>query len=131
MFASWTLAGSSQTHTEIEFDNDPRLAVALGAVLEQSACRLGMSDESVRVLNAAVQEACRNVWRSLNGTNEKLHLDCEEFSDRLELTFRCSGVSRSEIEACAAALKPKVDQVNIETRSGKPHLKLVKFAGRR
>ena len=123
--------GSSQTRTEIKIDNDSRLAAALNALLEQSASRLGLNDDALRKLQAAVQEAWKSVWRSLNGANEKLHVDCEEFPDRVELSFRCSGGSTSEIEACAAMLKPKVDQVSVETRSGKPELKLVKYAPHR
>ena len=122
--------GSSQTHTEIKIDNDPRLAAALDAVLEQSGCRLGLNDATLAKLQAAVREACKTVWRSLNGTNEKLHVDCEEFPDRLELLFGCTGASTSEIEACIAQLKSKVDRVTFETRSGKPELKLVKYAAR-
>ena len=122
--------GSSQTHTEIKIGNDPRLAAALDAVLEQSGCRLGLNDATLAKLQAAVREACKTVWRSLNGTNEKLHVDCEEFPDRLELLFGCTGASTSEIEACIAELKSKVDRVTFETRSGKPELKLVKYAAR-
>jgi hypothetical protein len=122
--------GSSQTHTEINIDNDSRLAAALNALLEQAACRLGLNDDASRKLQAAVQEAYKHVWRSLNGTSEKLHVECEEFPDRIELSFQCSGGSTAELEACVAALKPKVDQVKIETRAAKPHLKLVKYAAR-
>jgi len=129
-FAWWTLVGSSQTRTEINVDNDQRLAAALSAVIEQSASRLGLNDDAQRKLQTAVQEAWKNVWRNLNGTSEKLHVDCEEFPDRIELSFRCAGGSIAEIEACIATLKPKVDHVSIETHSGKPELKLVKYAGR-
>jgi len=131
MSAWWTLVGSSKTRTEIKIDNDPRLAAALNALLEQSACRLGLSDEALGKLQAAVREAWQHSWRSLNGAGEKLHVDCEEFPDRIELLFRCSGGSAAEFEKCAAMLKPKVDQVSVETRAGKPELKLVKYAARR
>ena len=123
--------GSNNTHTEINVDNDPRLAAALSAVLEQSAGRLGLSEDALRVLNGAVQAAWRDVWRSLNGTNEKLHVECEEFPDRLELTFRCAGRSGSDLESCATALKGKVDQVNLETHAGKSKLTLIKFGAKR
>jgi anti-sigma regulatory factor (Ser/Thr protein kinase) len=130
MSAWWTLVGSNQTRTEIDVDNDPRLAAALRAVLEQAACRLELSDESLQKLQIAAQEAWQNVWRSFNGASQKLHLDCEEFPDRIELTFRCSGGSAAEIEAFASGLRAKVDQVSIETRSEKPELKLIKYARR-
>jgi hypothetical protein len=122
--------GSSQTRTEINIDNDPRLAAALNALLEQAACRLGLNDDASRKLQAAVQEAYMNVWRNLNGTNEKLHVHCEEFPDRIELSFQCSAGSTAELEASVAALKSKVDQASIETRTGKPELKIVKYAAR-
>jgi anti-sigma regulatory factor (Ser/Thr protein kinase) len=128
--AWWTPVGSSQTRTEINVDNDQRLAAALSAVIEQSACRLGLNDDAQRKLQNAVQEVWKNVWHNLNGTGEKLHVDCEEFPDRLELSFRCAGSSIADIEACVATLKPKVDHVTIETHSGKPQLKIVKYAGR-
>jgi anti-sigma regulatory factor (Ser/Thr protein kinase) len=131
MYVWWTPVGSSQTRTEINVDNDQRLAAALSAVVEQSACRLGLNDDAQRKLQTAVQEAWKNVWRNLNGTSEKLHVDCEEFPDRIELWFRCAGGSIAEIEACVATLKPKVDHVSIETHSGKPQLKLVKYAAHR
>ena len=44
------------------------------------------------------------------------------------MTFRCSDGSTAEIEASSAALKSKVDQASIEKRSGKPELKIVKYA---
>lgn len=122
--------GSSQTRTQIKIDNDPRLTAALNALLEQAACRLGLNDDALRKLQAAVQDACKNVWRNLNGTSEKLHVDCEEYPDRIELAFQCTGGSTAELEACVAALKSKVDQVKIEARAGKPELKLVKYAAR-
>lgn len=119
---------SSQTRTEINIDNDPRLAAALNALLEQAACRLGLKDEALRRLQEVVLDAWKNVWRSLNGTSEKLHVECEEYPDRIELSFRCSDRSLKQIEAFAASLKPKVDQASIEKRSGGPELKIVKYA---
>jgi len=123
--------GSSQTHTEFDFDNDPRLATALGPLLEQTAERLGMSDDSLRKLEAAAREAWKNCWQQLNSSGEKLHLECEEYEDRIELTFRCAGNSGSSMEACAKELKAKVDDVSFEKASGKPQLKLTAYANRR
>jgi len=130
MSAWWTRVGSSQTRTEIDADNDPRLAAALGAILEQYACRLEMKVDTLRKLQIAAQEAWQNVWQSFNGSSAKLHIDCEEFSDRIEMTFRCSGGPDAEIEAFAAGFKAKVDQVTVEKRSGKTELKLIKYAAR-
>lgn len=122
------LVGSSHTHTEINVDNDQRLAAALDALLEQSACRLGLKDDALRKLQAAVLEAWKKAWASLNGTSEKLHLECEEYPDRIEISFRCSDRSLREMEAWVGSLKSKVDQASIEKRSGKPELKIVKYA---
>jgi hypothetical protein len=88
-----------------------------------------MSDKSLNKLQLAAKEAWQSCWHTLNRSHDKLHLECEEFNDRIELTFRCSG-SAAEMEAHAAQLKPKVDQVTVETHSGKPQLKLIAYANR-
>lgn len=95
-------------------------------MLEQSAERQGLSKEELRKLHDAVQEAWRKIWSSLNGANEKLHVDFEETEDRVEMIFRCVGASRKDLEGCVAELRPKVDHVSLDANAEKQVLRLVK-----
>jgi hypothetical protein len=128
MFAWWTLVGSNPTRTEFTFDNDPRFVAALGAVLEQSAERLGISEEALHKLHAAAREAWQSCWRGKHDGHQKLHLECEETADHIELIFRCPSGAEREIEICAAELKAKVEHVTVEKQAGKPHLKITAYA---
>ena len=122
--------GSNPTHTEITFDNDPRFEVALGAVLEQSAERLGISSDALHKLTVAARKAWQSCWRGKHDGHQKLHLECEETNDRIELIFRCPSGAEHEIENCAVELKAKVDHVSVEKHAGKSHLKIAAYAKR-
>ncbi|MGH9747040.1 MAG: hypothetical protein ACRD59_13140 [Candidatus Acidiferrales bacterium] len=129
--------------------DDPRLLVAVGAVVSHSAQRAGLAQEARDGLAEAAMDACRETFPLLgnqNSGNRELRMVVEDFPDRVQVTIEHSGeaVPTAGLDSFVGGSKAgvpegisnslqdtRVDRVQYDTHEGRSRMTLIKYRGGR
>jgi hypothetical protein len=127
---------------ECTLHNDPRLIIGLGALAGRAALHVGLSDQEQEDLSAAVVQACRDAFSSLDLTKNPaaaIKVVVAHLADRIEVRVESEEKPRARhggIGKSAAAARHEnpgsmegrlVDRVQFETGEGHSRITLVKF----
>jgi anti-sigma regulatory factor (Ser/Thr protein kinase) len=126
--------------------NDPRLLTGAGVIAGHSAQQAGLSERAQKQLAAATTEACDELLalaRPDPTSPPEVNLTASRFPDRVEITVELS-VAPANAKAGPRSTRATVrggrhtdkllddrlvDQVQRETRDGRPCIVLVKYSG--
>ncbi|MGA8142372.1 MAG: hypothetical protein WB987_00595 [Candidatus Acidiferrales bacterium] len=131
--------------TELKVQNDPRLLIAVGAIVSHSAHRAGLPREAQQAFAEAAVDACRETFPLLGNDgsdNRDLRMVVEDFPDRVQVTIEHSGEATptAGLDSFVGGLKEgvaagishslqdtRVDRVQYDTHEGRSRMTLIKY----